>query len=85
MSPERILFSFFDGFRNSFILQYADNGSAIIPAEVIKVPRGIQFASSNVIINNLESVTKNIIVEKVTTNELKTKLFFYSFCKSVVT
>jgi len=58
MNPERILFSFFDGYRNSFILQYADNGSVIIPAQVIKVPREKEFVSSNVIINNLEPVPK---------------------------
>ncbi|MBO3118050.1 hypothetical protein J4050_14960, partial [Winogradskyella sp. DF17] len=59
----------------SFIPQYTDNGSAIIPAQVIKVPRGIELASSNAIINNEEPVTKNIIVEKVTIKELKNQIF----------
>ncbi len=75
MNPERILFSFSDGLRNSFIPQYPDNGSAIIPAQVIKVPRGIELASSNAIINNEEPVTKNIIAEKVTIKELKNQIF----------
>ena len=73
--PERILFSFFDGFRNSFIPQYTDNGSAIIPAHVINVPRGIEFASSSDIVNNEEPVTRIIIVEKVTIKELKNQIF----------
>ena len=75
MNPARILFSFFDGFRNSFIPHYTDNGSAIIPAQVIKVPRGIELESSNAIINNEEPVTKDIIMKKVTIKELKNQIF----------
>ena len=74
-NPERNLFSLLDGFLNFFIPQYIDSGSAIIPAQVIKVPRGIELASSNAIIINEEPVTKNIIVEKVTIKELKNQIF----------
>lgn len=75
MILERILFSFSDGFRNSFIPQYKDSGNAIMPAQVIKVPRGIELASSNAVIINEEPVTKNIIMEKVTIKELKNQIF----------
>jgi hypothetical protein len=74
-NPERNLFSLLDGFLNSFIPQYIDSGSAIIPAQVIKVPRGIELSSSNAIINNEEPVTKSVIVKKVTIKELKNQIF----------
>ena len=63
------------GFLNSLTPQYILNGSEIIPAHVIKVPRGIELASSNAIINNEEPITKNIIVDKVTIKELKNQIF----------
>jgi len=75
MKLERILFNFFDGFRNSCIPQYIDKGSAIIPAQVIRVPRGIALASSSAIINIEEPETKNTIVAKVTIKELKNQIF----------
>ncbi len=73
-NPERILFSLLDGFLNSFIPQYIDNGSEIIPDQVIKLPRGIELALSNAIIINVEPVAKSIIVEKVTIKELKNQI-----------
>lgn len=73
-NTERNLFSLLEGFLNSFIPQYTDSGSAIIPAQVIKVPRGIELSSSNAIINNEEPVTKSVIVKKVTNKELKNQI-----------
>lgn len=72
--PERNLFSLFDGFLNSFIPQYIDNGSEIIPAQVIKFPRGIALSSSKAIINNEEPVTNSEIVKKVTIKVLKNQI-----------
>lgn len=75
MNVESILFNVLDGFRNSFMPQYTDKGSAIIPAHVIKVPEGIVLASSKAIINNGELVTKSTIAAIVTIKELKNQIF----------
>lgn len=77
-----MLFSFLEGCRNSFIPQYIDNGSAIIPAQVTKVPTGIELASSKAINIIEEPETKSIAVEKVTIKELKNQsllLFILEF------
>lgn len=64
-NPERILFSFFDGFLNSFIPQYIVKGNDVIPVQVIRVPKGIVPSLSNAIVSKEEPVTKIIIALKV--------------------
>ena len=64
-NPDRILFSLLDGFRNSFIPQYIDKGNAIIPVQVIRVPKGIDPSLSKAIVSKEEPESKSKITLKV--------------------
>ena len=62
---ERILFSFPDGFLNSFIPQYIVKGKEIIPVQVIRFPIGIDLPLSKAVVSKEEPVTKSITTLKV--------------------
>lgn len=70
-----MLFCFFDGFRNSSIPQYIDKGSAIIPDQVIKVPKGIELALSTALVNSEEPVKSRKMELMVITKKLKKNTF----------
>ena len=64
---ESVLSHIYTGVLKLEIPQYIARGKANIPAQVIKVPKGIEPASFKAIVNKGEPVTKSTITQIVTT------------------